>query len=87
MNKTQYHAYLRSPEWQALRLRVLKRDGYKCAHCGASKPLDVHHKTYERVGRERMRDLVALCRECHEAEHEVEPEFWILRLVKKILRR
>ena len=30
--------------------------------------MDVHHKTYKRVMRERPEDLQALCRPCHEIE-------------------
>lgn len=33
------------------------------------KAQDVHHKTYDNVGREPLSDLVSLCRECHEKKH------------------
>lgn len=64
-------------EWQDLRDRIRKRDGYECRLCGTAEPdmsreLDVHHL-------DRVRDaddprhavelddsrLVALCRSCH----------------------
>ncbi len=28
-------------------------------------PIEVHHATYERLGREAVGDLLALCRRCH----------------------
>ena len=31
---------------------------------------DVHHLTYERLGKERLDDLQALCRKCHEQKHK-----------------
>ena len=31
--------------------------------------LDVHHLTYERLGREKDEDLRVLCRACHGDEH------------------
>jgi len=30
-----YDAYLRSPEWKALRSLVLERDGYRCRFCNS----------------------------------------------------
>ena len=31
---------------------------------------DVHHLTYERIGKERLDDLQALCRKCHKQQHK-----------------
>ena len=31
---------------------------------------DVHHLTYERIGKEWLDDLQALCRKCHEQQHK-----------------
>lgn len=33
--------------------------------------LEVHHKTYERLGHELDRDVVAVCESCHEGLHEL----------------
>ena len=32
-------------------------------------PMDVHHRTYKRLGRERMSDLDVLCRAHHDIWH------------------
>ena len=64
-----YHTYLRSPAWAAKRARVLRRAGYRCEQCGSHRMLQVHHKTYKRLGHEWMRDLVALCADCHKWVH------------------
>jgi 5-methylcytosine-specific restriction endonuclease McrA len=32
--------------------------------------LEVHHRTYERVGEERPADVIALCKACHEKHHD-----------------
>jgi len=32
--------------------------------------LEVHHRTYERVGAERPADVIALCKACHEKHHD-----------------
>ena len=31
--------------------------------------VDTHHKTYARLFREDLSDLLGLCRQCHEAAH------------------
>lgn len=65
-----YQVYLKSKTWDSKRRQVLKRDEYKCqlnySHTG---PMHVHHKTYERIGRERLSDLITLCENCHRLIH------------------
>lgn len=65
-----YNAYLASPEWRRRRAAVLKRDAGMCQGCLAAPATEVHHLTYERVGRELLFDLVSLCEACHEIAHE-----------------
>ena len=65
-----YALYLKSPEWKERRMRHLKSVGFRCQVCSHSgQPIDVHHRTYERRGEEYYRDLIALCRSCHELFH------------------
>ena len=65
-----YEEYLKTPEWQARRKQHLRSVGYRCQVCNATGvPLDVHHRTYERRGEEHYKDLIALCRDCHELFH------------------
>lgn len=64
------NVYLVSPHWRETRKKKLEQVGNKCQRCKRKdQPLDVHHKTYARLGRERMSDLEVLCRECHDLEH------------------
>jgi len=67
-DKRDYQAYLRTQAWQSKRKAALKRAGYKCQKCSDKYRLDVHHKTYERLGFERPDDLLVLCHKCHEEE-------------------
>lgn len=60
-----YEAYLRTTAWRNLSTAVKERDGYRCKLCGSRDELEVHHKTYERIGREDLDDLVTLCHRCH----------------------
>jgi hypothetical protein len=64
-----YEEYLRSPEWQIRRAEALDDAGHHCQVCNSVKQLDVHHRTYERLGFEEPADVVVLCRVCHEIFH------------------
>lgn len=64
-----YPAYLVSPWWKAKRLQKLKSCHFRCERC-PSRATQVHHKHYRSLGREKNTDLEAVCRPCHEAEHE-----------------
>jgi hypothetical protein len=61
--------YLRSDHWQEVRKAALERAGRRCQVCNGDKQLDVHHRTYERKGREEPGDVTVLCRKCHETFH------------------
>lgn len=64
-----YSEYLKSEWWQQRRLKSLARAEHRCQVCNAGSRLEVHHRTYERLGHERDADLVVLCRNCHELFH------------------
>lgn len=67
-----YLAYLASPEWRARVEAAKRRAGWRCQLCNVDRwfaRLDVHHRTYERLGRERDEDLLVLCRHCHDIFH------------------
>jgi hypothetical protein len=45
-----------------------------CAACGGRWTLrngNLHHRSYDRLGRERFDDLTPLCRACHEQLHRI----------------
>lgn len=61
-----YSDYLQTPHWQERRKRAMKHAGYRCQVCNAyGVKLNVHHRTYERRGKEQDRDLITLCEGCH----------------------
>ena len=83
MQYQQYKAYLKSPEWKAkkekfynsrLYKKLRENGGWKCYCCEENnKSLDMHHRTYKRLGRENISiDLVPVCRECHNTIHGME---------------
>lgn len=65
-----YKDYLNTPEWDETRRRHYKRSGYRCQVCNVGGvQLNVHHRTYERLGQEKIRDLICLCQDCHTLFH------------------
>lgn len=66
-----YEAYLASDHWKALRARYKKEKIWECAVCGKTKRLHLHHRTYARVGKERLSDLIPLCGDHHKATHRL----------------
>jgi hypothetical protein len=67
-----YLAYLNSSSWRMTRNRALRLAGYTCHRCHGKRDLQVHHKTYERLGAERDSDLEVLCQTCHNHHHREE---------------
>jgi hypothetical protein len=66
-----YPEYLTTEHWQTMREKALERADHRCQVCNTSLgSLHVHHRTYERRGRESLRDLIVLCNDCHRTFHE-----------------
>ena len=66
----QYAEYIRSAAWRnnPARLAELAASGGRCRTCNRPAPeveLQVHHRTYARLGAELVGDLTTLCVECH----------------------
>jgi hypothetical protein len=80
--KMKYYDYIRSESWQIKRRIFYSSNMYKhflgqgkwnCYCCQKGDiPLDLHHRTYKRLGRERINiDLVPVCRLCHKDIHDL----------------
>lgn len=61
--------YLKSAHWAKVRSAALAYADHRCQVCNGRTQLDVHHRTYERLGREKPSDVTVLCRRCHETHH------------------
>jgi 5-methylcytosine-specific restriction endonuclease McrA len=66
-----YRAYIQSREWATRRRLAIARARCRCQVCNSPDWLEVHHRTYERLGCEDPEDLTVLCRDCHGLFHEV----------------
>jgi len=61
-----YQAHIRSAKWRNMRNDMLRLRNNRCERCTSQYNLELHHKTYERLGRELIADLELLCHRCHE---------------------
>jgi HNH endonuclease len=64
-----YEEYLLSPWWRARKALIVRYRGERCERCGCRYLLELHHRSYERLGRERPEDVELLCWICHQREH------------------
>ena len=54
------------PGWRSIRTMVRRRDGNKCARCGSTKNLQVHHIIPYRESHDNsLENLITLCGNCH----------------------
>jgi hypothetical protein len=73
-HRDRYRRTLRSRRWKRLRERAYRRARGRCERCHKRAflgALQLHHKTYDRLGRERMADVELLCGDCHRSEHRI----------------
>jgi hypothetical protein len=77
--QSDYREYLSSPIWLGKRARVLQRADGMCEGCGCRRAWQVHHLRYPKncrpgsddwIRQEKLFDLRAICRECHEDVHQ-----------------
>lgn len=66
-----YEQFLKTIYWTSISSVVKARAGKKCAICGRTDKLQVHHTTYAHHGEEikHIGDLICVCPECHEIIH------------------
>ena len=58
--------YRSTAQWKKMRLKILARDAYTCAYCGAPDANEVDHVWPKSKGGEDTWDnLVACCRKCN----------------------
>lgn len=78
LKRMPYNEYLKTQHWELVQSAVLKRDLNRCADCGSykeEKSIEVHHITYIRRGKERLEDLMTLCKDCHKERHFISTIF------------
>jgi len=77
-----YNKYLNSSHWRLTKAKLLRsklvQRNHKglpvCEACGSDKKLQVHHRTYKTIGKERCMDLALVCELCHMHIHQYAQE-------------
>jgi 5-methylcytosine-specific restriction endonuclease McrA len=69
LRKLSYADYLRSDHWLDFREAMLE-EVTVCEHCDAVPSAQIHHLTYDYLGRERRGDVLVLCGPCHRKWHD-----------------
>lgn len=70
--KTAYQKYLESDYWASVKLDLYHIRGKRCEVCFSTSSVQVHHKTYKRIGKEEPKDLILLCASCHKKAHKLQ---------------
>jgi hypothetical protein len=62
-------AYYLTPHWRQTSLQRKQLDGFRCQECKIGENLETHHWRYELFNEDVQRELITLCRTCHENIH------------------
>lgn len=63
--KQKYKEYLNSKRWKVIRKEKLESVYYICEKCKKDIAYQIHHKNYDNLGNEELKDLFAVCKRCH----------------------
>lgn len=67
-----YVRYIKSAKWRKRRELYFQTHEKKCRACGSINRIELHHKTYKNIRKERDADLAPLCYKCHNAIHKIQ---------------
>ena len=85
-----YQEYLLTTHWKDFKTKKYKsKVKYRCVCCETHKGLQLHHNTYEKIGCERLGDVVWLCTSCHATVHQVakeKPDMDIKQVIARVKR-
>ena len=75
-SKEEHRKYINSELWKTKRKEALAHHGHRCASCGTTENIQVHHISYLRLdyddpGKEIMEDLIPLCGRHHQLVHKL----------------
>jgi hypothetical protein len=85
-HSAEYTEYMQSKKWAGRKRRLFNKRGYACEMCGAHGPVEVHHKNYDRLGKELDEDLLIVCKECHPKADKVRAELEARRVAQVGIR-
>jgi len=85
MAKIKYNTYIKGDAWKEKSSRFLE-DNPICGLCKKHKSEEVHHTSYNRLGEEQPKDMLALCKRCHKGIHDLPPYIKDEMQLKKSLK-
>lgn len=72
IKKLTYKEYLQTDHWKQVKTKALKYYGDSCVLCSSTYRLNVHHRNYDHLWKERIKkDLIVLCQNCHAKFHGI----------------
>jgi hypothetical protein len=66
-----YNSYLISEHWTEFRASYYSEHPKECYVCGCSENIHLHHIRYTRIGKEKVSDVVPLCKKHHKRVHRM----------------
>ena len=70
ISKEMKERYYRSDKWKLLKFKRMSIKGSNCELCNSTDNIELHHLTYERLTNEHLSDVILLCRNCHQKQHD-----------------
>ena len=71
-----YGEYLVSNLFYSVKERFRESGYSQCCRVCHAPNVDLHHRSYARLGNEKLDDLVPLCRNCHDELHQRGMDLW-----------
>lgn len=62
--------HMQGEYWANLKALKIEFTQHRCELCFSPHYLHLHHLTYQRLGCERIDDVVLLCYKCHQLQHD-----------------
>ena len=69
-----YYKYIKSEDWRKVRNKYISKHKV-CECCLYNKPQCVHHEWYDKLWKEKSKNLRALCNDCHKKIHKIYNEW------------
>ena len=69
VSKSVKEKYYTTAHWRRTAFLRKKMDGFQCVQCKAKGDLETHHCRYNLFAENILRDLLTLCRQCHQILH------------------
>lgn len=70
VSKSARERYYATAHWRRTAFLRKEIDGFQCVQCKSNQNLETHHWRYNLFAENVQRDLITLCRQCHETMHQ-----------------